>query len=327
MTTEVIQLEHVNCGVCGSENYKPLFEAADYIYGNKGVWPVAQCERCGVVYMNPRIPPEQIGAYYPTNYYTNNKSGSKSWWGIKDGIGNMVLQRKYGYSCAEVGHSTPNLLAQLLYPLFSQWAGFSKYVTKVAGGRILDVGCGNGHTLSVYKGLGWHTFGNELGEDSARLAKQAGHEIFLGELRAAEYPNSFFDAVTMWDALEHIHDPLSTLCEIRRILKPDGRLYISVPNFGSWYARKFRDKWFMFTAPLHYYHYTDRTLTDLLHRAQLKDVQISYPLGDAGLRPTVHSASGGAALRQALAFTPVNLTLKALDYFMPKGHLLAVATK
>src|SRR5689334_1264963 len=66
-------LETVPCGVCGATEKEQLFMSRDYCYGNQGEWPVSRCAGCGVVYMNPRISPREIGDYYPQTYYTNVK--------------------------------------------------------------------------------------------------------------------------------------------------------------------------------------------------------------------------------------------------------------
>jgi len=193
---------------------------------------------------------------------------------------------------------------------------------------VLDIGCGNGQVLTEYRRLGWETYGLEIGPSAAEFAQQAGHEIFIGELPDANYPNDHFTAVTLWDTLEHICNPGEIMREIYRITQPGGRVYISVPNYGSWYGRTLKDKWFMFTAPLHYYHYTQATLTRLLTQSGFGDIRICYPLGDAGLRYTL---KGIWRDRRILNKAPdtffVKWLLEGIDLLAPRGHLLAVAVK
>ena len=274
--------------------------------------------------MNPRIPPDKIGPFYPTTYYTNKPVhvSPKQW---KRSIKAVVLQRYYGYPPANQFRHIHRLLGYLAGIVVSRAAGFQHNIHCVPGGRVLDVGCGNGACLSRYKALGWQTFGTEVGPESASLARAAGHDIFLGELHDAHYPDGFFDAVTLWDALEHIPNPRETMAEVNRICRPGGRVYVYVPNYGSWYARRFHDKWFMFTAPLHYYHYTSQTLTLLLTKSGFHNVQILYPLGGAGIAPTISAATLRFSILHSVA---VNFffggLLRAADPFMPRGHLLAI---
>lgn len=324
-----IKLEHVSCSLCNSQESRHLFYARDYIYGNEGEWPVAQCKNCGVVFMNPRIPPAKIGLFYPHSYYTNEMSPvATSGQSFKRAMKDCVIENYYGYTLADTYSLLNRFIGRLLFPFTTRWAVTNKYITPVTNGRVLDTGCGNGHMLTEYKRLGWETFGNEVGASSAQLARQAGHQIFVGELVDAIYEDNFFDAITLWDALEHIHNPYETLQEIYRITKPGGKIYISVPNYGSWYASRFKDKWFMFTAPLHYYHYTDETLSYLIRRVGFKEITIKYPLGDAGFQQTLNIvASKQRLLKTILEFVPVKAFLYYLNFFMPKGHLLAIANK
>jgi SAM-dependent methyltransferase len=325
-----VTLETVDCGICGSKHFQRLFDACDYIYGNRGSWPVAQCKDCGVVFMNPRIPPAKIGPYYPTTYYTNKPNmpvevPPKKW---RRNLKAAALQRYYGYPPTNKLGLSSRLVTFLAGQLVSRTAAYQRNIYYAPHGRVLDVGCGNGACLTKYKELGWETFGTEVGSDSATLARAAGHDIFLGELKDAHYPEACFDAVTLWDALEHIPNPGETMAEVYRVCRPGGRVYVYVPNFGSWYARHYHDNWFMFTAPLHYYHYTVQTLTRLLKYSSFRDIQIRFPLGDAGFLPTISAATVESPIIHSMITTPpCAMLLKLADRFLPRGHLLAVANK
>lgn len=321
-----VALETVPCGICGSKRFTHLFDARDYIYGNEGSWPAARCSDCGVVFMNPRIPPAEIGPFYPKAYYTNEAEVPKSrvW---KDKILNAMLRRYRGYEPLTSPGWLASCIALSLGPLLSRMESFGHYVRWVPGGKVLDVGCGNGRTLSKHRQLGWKTYGTEVGLDSARLAREAGHEIYVGELHDAKLPSDSFDAVTLWDALEHIHNPMETAREIFRICRPGGSVYIYVPNFGSVYGQRFQGYWYMFTAPIHYYHYTSETLSDLLKRAGFINVEIEYPLGAAGFQPTLAASAENSWWKPLVAAGPGKALLKLADKVMPFGHLLAIANK
>ncbi len=324
-TKPTVTLERVRCGVCGSGDSTHLFDARDYIYGNNGTFPVARCEGCGVVFLNPRIPPAEIGPFYPQTYYTNQAHhiDSSAW---KAQAMALLLRKEYGYPVTVPVGLFGRLAALLLGPVWTRLAWFRHNIAEVPGGSVLDVGCGNGGLLTIYRRLGWKTSGTEVGPDSAALGRQAGHEIFLGELAEAKYTSGNFDVVTLWDALEHIHNPNETMAEVFRVCRPGGHVYVYVPNFGSGYARRYRDKWYMFTAPLHYYHYSSETLGRLLRRVGFDAVDFRYPLGGAGLHPTLCAATGGL-LNRLVAYGPLAALLRFADRLMPRGHLLAIARK
>lgn len=110
-------------------------------------------------------------------------------------------------------------------------------------GRILDVGCNNGLYLHLLKNLGWQVWGVEIDRNAYKLAKELNINIFCGNLEEAGFSESFFDVVRLNQVLEHIPDPKKTIKEARRILKKDGKLYISVPNARSFAFFLFKDAW------------------------------------------------------------------------------------
>jgi len=74
-----------------------------------------------------------------------------------------------------------------------------------------------------------------------------------------------FDCITMWHTLEHMPDIKSTLTQIAGLLKPDGRLFVAVPDNGGLQAKIFRHKWLHVDVPRHLYHFDARSLESCLH--------------------------------------------------------------
>ena len=318
--------EWAACGACGCGQSRFLFEARDYLYGNPGAWPVAECLGCGVVFLNPRVSPDAIGALYPPSYYTNAAAGG-SGGAFGNALRDYVVHRLYRYPLDQTPSAAIKLAGGAGMPFFRRWSAMRKHVPFAGGGSLLDVGCGNGKLLARYKRYGWNTHGVEPSPSSAAIAQRGGHVIHPGDLFQAGLPADRFDAVTLWDALEHIHNPRATLAEIYRVLKPGGHVYLSVPNFGSGYARLLRDRWFMFTAPLHYYHYTRATLSALLDRCGYQAIDVSTPLGDAGIGGTLRILAGDGPAGRLLHSRVVRRLLAAADLIAPAGHLFASAEK
>jgi ubiquinone/menaquinone biosynthesis C-methylase UbiE len=198
----------------------------------------------------------------------------------------------------------------------------------VPGGHVLDVGCGNGEMLDQYRALGWRTTGVEPGPESAELARSKGHSIITGLVEDLGLPAESFDAITLWDALEHIPNPQVVLRELYRILVPGGRIYIHVPNYGSTYARLWQDRWFMFTAPLHYFHYSAATLSTLLARTGFSEIDPSTGLGEVGWRQSLLSGVPKQALRRRLLNGRLAIKMATvIEQALPGGHLTVVAAK
>ena len=102
-------------------------------------------------------------------------------------------------------------------------------------GRLLDYGAGAGGFARFMAGRGFeavglepYSLGTTLEEPNLRLVR--------APLATAKASLGQFDVITMWHVLEHVMNPVEVLAELRSLLKPDGVLVVSVPNFSSWQA-------------------------------------------------------------------------------------------
>jgi 2-polyprenyl-3-methyl-5-hydroxy-6-metoxy-1,4-benzoquinol methylase len=99
-------------------------------------------------------------------------------------------------------------------------------------GRFLDVGSARGFFIhSLRNHSQWDVYGIDFNSTVVQFAcRELGLDVKQGDLTKAYYPECFFDYIHINNVLEHVLDPVSLLEECRRILKPDGRLFLSVPN-------------------------------------------------------------------------------------------------
>ncbi len=140
-------------------------------------------------------------------------------------------------------------------------------------GRILDIGSAQGAFLNRAIGLGWEGAGLELSTEGVRAAQDQGLLVQQKTLHEAQFPPESFDVVHMSHVLEHLPDPLESLSEIRRILKPGGIVAIEVPNeFDDMFAN-LRETFLRRPLPVnvvpspHVYFYTPSALKRLLQGA------------------------------------------------------------
>ncbi len=131
-------------------------------------------------------------------------------------------------------------------------------------GKILDVGCAVGQFLRVCKKSGWDAIGIELNKEERTYCKSLGLEVLGEPLADKLFQDETFDAVAMWDVLEHVPFPRQDLRRIRKILKPGGVLLIVVPNIGSLAAQMLQKKCNMFNGMSHINMFNNDTLTTLL---------------------------------------------------------------
>jgi SAM-dependent methyltransferase len=106
-----------------------------------------------------------------------------------------------------------------------------------------------------------------MSPDAARYAHDLNAiEVLIGSAETVlpALPGCSYDLVTMWHVLEHLHDPLATLSQCRRVLKPGGVLMVEVPNVSSLCSGIFRSYWAPLEAPRHLYQFTSATLRTLL---------------------------------------------------------------
>ena len=97
--------------------------------------------------------------------------------------------------------------------------------------RILDVGCGTGANLLMLSKYG-DAEGVDLSEDALAFCRERGLEnVKLGAAEKLPYEDGTFDLVTALDVVEHLDDDLGGLSEMRRVLRPGGRVLLFVPTF------------------------------------------------------------------------------------------------
>jgi SAM-dependent methyltransferase len=141
--------------------------------------------------------------------------------------------------------------------------------------RVLDVGCGDGKLIRFLLSLGIEAEGMDFDPQAVAAARSRGLSVTCGTLDEQSYPAACFDAVTMDNSIEHLLDPLATLREIVRILKPNGRLIVATPNADSLGHRLFGQSWFHLDPPRHVYIFDCRTLPSIVAKAGFAKVSVS----------------------------------------------------
>lgn len=249
--------ESVPCNLCGMDVATLLYEVRGKRRGGvyldgifrpmAGLERIVRCQRCGLIYVNPRLAPApglcSYSAEEESAYFQATKAARK--------ISNSLLLQQI----------------ELL----------------VGGaGRLLDVGCGDGLLLTQAQSRGWESWGLEV---SAALVAQihARHDlkhVYHGTLGAAAYPSAFFDAVLLVNVIEHLRDPAGTLAEVARVVRPGGIVAVHTPNAGGLEARWRGPAWHHFEPLEHFYYFDRNTLGQLLEKSGL-EVVCSFALPGA----------------------------------------------
>jgi 2-polyprenyl-3-methyl-5-hydroxy-6-metoxy-1,4-benzoquinol methylase len=248
-------VESVVCALCGSSDSREVIIAPDIQMNRPEVTSrLVRCRNCGLVYQNPRPSAGELDAHYPDDYELYRPPP-------KQGRSARLLSLAYAWG-------------------MRKRTGF---VTRaMPGGRLLDVGCGAGIFLEAMQALpGWSVEGVELKQSVAEQVNQRlGIPVFPGTLESANFPDESFDAVTLWDVLEHVLDAPETLGQIARILRPGGVFVARVPNWASFDRSLFGQAWAGYDAPRHTYVFSQRTLSMLMEKQGLEVTEISGNIGN-----------------------------------------------
>lgn len=109
--------------------------------------------------------------------------------------------------------------------------------------RVLDVGCSRGSFLAAGARLGFRMEGIEPAPGMAAAARAQGLNAHTGLLEDIGFAAASFDAVTLFEVIEHLKEPLALLRECRRVLKPGGLLVLSTGNTASWTVAAMQGRW------------------------------------------------------------------------------------
>lgn len=318
--------EEIKCPLCNETDEKFQFHAKDYLYNNEGSWRIVKCNKCKLTYINPRIKEEYINEFYPGNYYTNTKKTNRS--NLIENLNKYILYKKFKYKKYETIKSY-KLFSLILYPILSNLATVSHNITSIDKSQptVLDIGCGNGWCLNKYKELGWKTFGTEITDNCVEIATTNGHKIYKGKIEDLNFDGLKFDSITMWDVFEHVSDPINLLKKIRYLMTNESSLYIYVPNYSCIYSKFFKDKWMMFTAPLHYFHYTKDSIERLLNITGFTVVSYKTPLGGIGLYNSLLNMLNLNKSKYLKNSKFLNVIFNNFEKILPGGHMLIKAKK
>ena len=238
MIAAAIHWETAACPLCGSGKERDFLGAI----GKDGLeYRLAQCDRCGMVFTNPRPDEASIGHFYPEDYspYQPPKRQRTGFLrGLRSRLG--LLREKT----------------------------LADRVPVRRGGLLLDYGCGSGWYAARMRERGWNAMGMDFSAHAAAAARRNfGLNVIHGTLPHAAIAPGSVDVLTLRAVLEHVHDPRQLVAAACEVLRPGGFLYISVPNLASWGFRAFDKAWSQLDPPRHLLHFTPDTLRRLVEEA------------------------------------------------------------
>jgi SAM-dependent methyltransferase len=289
-----------NCAVCSGTRFRSLFSAQDYHYGNPGEFTLDRCLDCGLGFLNPAFDGQELSRFYPDDYYSFQlRAAQPGLPGTSAAFGRM---RAWARELLRMDWKTQD-------PHFS------------CPGKILDVGCGSGWFLEKMKSKGWEVTGVEPSDAAGKLGRSRGLRIITGTLEEAGLPSDHFDYVRANHSFEHMPDPNHALDEMRRLLRPKGKLLIGVPNFDGLVPRAFGKYWWHLAPPVHLHAFSPSTLRRLLKKHGFRVERVTHnsdlagPLGSLVIWKNRHRAwnSSAGLTKSRFVILISHLVAKATD--------------
>ncbi|MFQ5928767.1 MAG: class I SAM-dependent methyltransferase [Acidobacteriota bacterium] len=280
----------MQCPVCSCHDCELFTTAFDRVLDRpEETWEIRRCHGCGFGWTTPLLTEEEIKRHYPPTYLGDTARTVDEFLS-----GKLQRSRSWRKETEKV-----DLVERF-----------------VAGGRILDVGCGDGKFLWALDPRKWDKTGVELAQQTIRLVGERIQDLTLieGNIFSDQLIEGSFNVITFWHVLEHLPQPGEVLKRVHQLLCPGGWIFISLPNLDSLQARLFRRYWYVFDdVPRHLYHFAPQPLEMLL--------------GEKGLRVCKHLFFSPIVNIHCLKYSLINWTEahfgSRLPYYILKPLLMA----
>lgn len=228
---------------------------------SKGGWDFVRCPDCRLVSIHPLPSLEALQRHHDESY----ASGGYAQYAAAETIRTAIARHRL----------------DVVRPL-------------APAGAWLDVGCSTGSFLAAATSGGIVAEGLEMSAPAVAHARARGLRVHEGSVERFE-PQQRYAAVTGFDVVEHLRDPLAFVRRAASWLVPGGVLALTVPNIRSLSARLMGRFWFYYVPPDHLHYFTPATIARLLENAELADVRI---------RPAVKPLSLGYGVETLARFNP-----------------------
>lgn len=244
------QMRSVACNLCGEESsteiypsrlpdlagrdIQEIYSCTSSAYGECG--PIVRCVACGLMFQNPQPDPESILTAYEN-----------------------VVDARYAEEREGRIHTFRRALIEL--------------EAHAGPGRLLDVGSHLGVFVEVAREAGWDAEGVEPSRWAAEVAHSRGLPVICGTLAQLPADGASYDAVTLWDVIEHLPDPSGELRRLHALLRPRGVLAISTMDVEAPIARLLGRHWPWYMQ-MHLFYFSRRTLGRLVESCGYEVLEI-----------------------------------------------------
>ncbi|MEM7201141.1 MAG: class I SAM-dependent methyltransferase [Planctomycetota bacterium] len=265
-------METVPCNLCGAEANRLRHEVPVddrglrfYRYARRapadctGAFRIVECVQCGLLYTNPRLDARQLGQVY----------GDGSVLG-----GNWRSFERYLFAEEQPDDLGDPRRGEAWRAADQTWKlDILKTYGVRPGATILDVGCGRGEFVAAARAQGYDAVGVDVAPDRIAFGRERlglGPHLAVADAGGGLPPllaGRRFDAITLWDVIEHLRDPKDALAALRPSSHGRTRLFVHTMTVDSGAYRWFGRRWYYIYPPIHLYYFSSQTMRALLERA------------------------------------------------------------
>jgi SAM-dependent methyltransferase len=246
------------CAICANQRENRTYLAREMMFGFRDAFRYLECSTCGCVQLLDV--PVEMAKYYPKTYYAFAEDR-----GLRASLKRKWTAQAYGRRSL-IGW----LAAQLLGPDDAMVAVRRAGIP--TGAVILDVGCGSGQLIRNMKRLGFdHVTGIDPYIDHD--LHYEGVDILRRTLDEAD---GTYDVVMLHHSFEHMAQPVRAMQDLRRLLKPDGRLLLRIPVAASYAWQHYGVNWIGLDPPRHLFLHSPASIERLARQADLRITQVIF---------------------------------------------------
>jgi SAM-dependent methyltransferase len=263
-TSKPLELTHVECCVCETEDAEPIGVGEDYEYRTSGdTFLAVQCNSCGLVYLNPRPSVAEFERIYPSTYHAFDFSEEDF------GLVHKIRSRLEAKRLLELCKDLPD------------------------DARILDIGCGDGFHLNLLKKYGvpgWTLEGVDIDRRAAEMAEKNGLKVHTGSIEELGLPKNSYDLAFMIQTIEHVEKPGNVLQAARAVLKPGGKLVVVTDNTDSLDFKFFKGSyWGGYHFPRHWNLFNRKSLTKLAEKTNFEVDELTTVVSPVNWVYSIHN--------------------------------------
>jgi len=242
------------CPFCGSSARRLAYgDVQDWaFYCAPGKWNYWDCSDCQALYLDPRPTAQSIDRAYSTYYTHGQRALTRIAQVFKTALRNACYLHWFGiklrprlYFPAWAAPLLDRLAGRFIIPFGLQ------ELAQMQAGSLLDLGCGSGDFLLQAQQAGWQALGIDLDNRACEVARGKGLRVINAGVEHLAELEEKFDCLFCSHILEHTYDPNRVLQLMKAVLKPGGKILLSLPNAQSVFRYHFNKDWRGLEAPRH----------------------------------------------------------------------------